>query len=104
MLWPYERYVSACFQNSLLCYDTKLLLVDMSRDKGGAASVAGFIKTVSMLGPKHINITAGLSLVRNSVGPDSYVSDEVIYSRNGTRGKFSSISHWQSAAKPLCRS
>ncbi|KAG2174004.1 hypothetical protein INT44_000118 [Umbelopsis vinacea] len=58
---------------------------DMSRDKGGAAAVAGFLKTVSMLAPKHVNITAGLSLVRNSVGPDSYVSDEVLYSRNGTR-------------------
>lgn len=59
----------------------------MSRDKCGAAAVAGFLKTVSLLAPKHVNITAGLSLVRNSIGPDSYVSDEVIYSRNGTRGK-----------------
>lgn len=58
---------------------------DMSRDKCGAAAVAGFLKTVSLLAPKHVNITAGLSLVRNSIGPDSYVSDEVLYSRNGTR-------------------
>jgi leucyl aminopeptidase len=59
----------------------------MSRDKCGAAAVAGFLKTVSLLAPKHVNITAGLSLVRNSIGSDSYVSDEVLYSRNGTRGK-----------------
>lgn len=63
-------------------------VVDMSRDKCGAAAVAGFLKIVSMLAPKHVNITAGLSLVRNSIGSDSYVSDEVLYSRNGTRGEF----------------
>ncbi|CDS11021.1 hypothetical protein LRAMOSA03285 [Lichtheimia ramosa] len=57
----------------------------MSRDKCGAAAVAGFMKTVSMLAPANVNVRAGLSLVRNSVGADSYVSDEVIYSRNGTR-------------------
>lgn len=58
----------------------------MSRDKCGAASVAGFLKTVSLLAPDHVNITAGLSFVRNSVGSDSYVSDEVILSRAGVRG------------------
>ncbi|KAI7865868.1 hypothetical protein BDF14DRAFT_1744011 [Spinellus fusiger] len=58
---------------------------DMSRDKCGAASVAGFLKTVELLQPKGVNITAGLALVRNSIGPDSYVCDEIIYSRNGTR-------------------
>jgi leucyl aminopeptidase len=61
--------------------------LDMSRDKCGAAAVAGFLKTVSLLAPKHVNIIAGLALVRNSIGSDSYVSDEVLYSRNGTRGK-----------------
>ncbi|RUS27501.1 hypothetical protein BC938DRAFT_483153, partial [Jimgerdemannia flammicorona] len=48
----------------------------MSRDKCGAASVAGFLKTVSLLAPTHVNITAGLSFVRNSIGSDSFVSDE----------------------------
>ncbi|KAI8143819.1 hypothetical protein BJV82DRAFT_86061 [Fennellomyces sp. T-0311] len=57
----------------------------MSRDKCGAAAVAGFFKTISMLQPDRVNVRAGLALVRNSVGADSYVSDEVIYSRNGTR-------------------
>ncbi|CAO3634412.1 unnamed protein product [Cunninghamella echinulata] len=57
----------------------------MSRDKCGAAAVAGFFKTIESLQPKGINATGGLALVRNSIGPDSYVSDEIIYSRNGNR-------------------
>ncbi|CAG8599214.1 11916_t:CDS:2 [Ambispora gerdemannii] len=57
----------------------------MSRDKCGAATVAGFLKTVSKLQPVHVNVTAALALVRNSVGSGSYVSDEVIYSRARVR-------------------
>ncbi|KAF9415845.1 hypothetical protein BGZ94_010379 [Podila epigama] len=57
----------------------------MSRDKCGAATVAGFMATVAELQPKHVNVTAILSLVRNSVGSNAYVSDEVIYARNGLR-------------------
>ncbi|KAF9573376.1 hypothetical protein EC968_008646 [Mortierella alpina] len=57
----------------------------MSRDKCGAAAVAGFMATVAELKPKHVNVTAILSLVRNSVGSNAYVSDEVIYSRAGQR-------------------
>ncbi|KAF9962767.1 hypothetical protein BGZ65_008052 [Modicella reniformis] len=57
----------------------------MSRDKCGAAAVAGFMATVAELKPKHVNVTAILGLVRNSIGSNSYVSDEVIYSRAGLR-------------------
>ncbi|KAG0358778.1 hypothetical protein BG005_001846 [Podila minutissima] len=57
----------------------------MSRDKCGAATVAGFMATVAELKPKNVNVTAILSLVRNSVGSNAYVSDEIIYSRNGLR-------------------
>ncbi|KAI1313470.1 hypothetical protein EDD11_002531 [Mortierella claussenii] len=57
----------------------------MSRDKCGAATVAGFMATLAELKPKHVNVTAMLSLVRNSIGSDAYVSDEVIYSRAGLR-------------------
>ncbi|KAG0307372.1 Cytosol aminopeptidase, catalytic domain, partial [Dissophora globulifera] len=57
----------------------------MSRDKCGAATVTGFMATLAELKPKHVNVTAFLSLVRNSVGSNSYVSDEVIYSRAGLR-------------------
>lgn len=65
-----------------LTHDT----VAMSHDKCGAATVAGFMKTLSLLQPNKVNVRAGIALVRNSVGSDSYVSDEIIYSRNGTRG------------------
>ncbi|CEP18240.1 hypothetical protein [Parasitella parasitica] len=58
---------------------------DMSRDKCGAAAVAGFFKTISMLAPEKVNVSGGLALVRNSVGPDMYVSDEVISARSGKR-------------------
>ncbi|KAG0234085.1 hypothetical protein BGW42_006951 [Actinomortierella wolfii] len=57
----------------------------MSRDKCGAAASAGFMATVAELNPKHLNVTVILGLVRNSVGSDAYVSDEVIYSRAGLR-------------------
>ncbi|KAI8066591.1 hypothetical protein BC940DRAFT_320008 [Gongronella butleri] len=57
----------------------------MSRDKCGAAAVAGFFKTIAELNPKNVNATAGLALVRNSIGSDAYVSDEVIYARSGKR-------------------
>lgn len=58
---------------------------DMSRDKCGAAAVAGLFKTISMLSPERVNVTGALALVRNSVGPDMYVSDEVIVARSGKR-------------------
>lgn len=53
----------------------------MSRDKCGAAAVAGFLKLVSVLKPKHLKVIGGMSVVRNSVGENCYVSDEVIQSR-----------------------
>ncbi len=57
----------------------------MSRDKCGATGVAGFMKTLSILKPTHLNATAYLGFVRNSVGSDAYVSDEIIVSRAGVR-------------------
>ncbi|KAK9717435.1 hypothetical protein K7432_006217 [Basidiobolus ranarum] len=57
----------------------------MSRDKLGAATVAGFMKTVAEQQPTHVNIVADLGMVRNSIGSDAYLSDEVIYSRAGVR-------------------
>ena len=60
-------------------------MVGMSRDKCGAAAVAGLFATAARLQPKHVNIHARLAFVRNSIGPDSYVSDEIIKSRAGVR-------------------
>ncbi|OMJ08133.1 putative aminopeptidase, partial [Smittium culicis] len=57
----------------------------MSRDKLGACSVAGLLLTAGLLQPKGVNITAFLSLTRNSVGPDSLLPDEILVSRAGVR-------------------
>ncbi|KAJ3022777.1 hypothetical protein HKX48_005253 [Thoreauomyces humboldtii] len=57
----------------------------MSRDKCGATGCAGFLKTVALLKPRHVNVIADLGFVRNSCGADGYVSDEIIVSRAGVR-------------------
>ncbi|CAH2083449.1 unnamed protein product [Euphydryas editha] len=58
-------------------------MAGMSRDKGGAAAVAGFLKACSILKPPHLKVVGVLCLCRNSVGADSYVSDELLISRSG---------------------
>ncbi len=60
-------------------------MAGMSRDKGGAAAVAGLMKTISMLKPKGIKVIAQLGLVRNSIGSEAFVSDEIITSHAGCR-------------------
>ncbi|CAH1154254.1 unnamed protein product [Phaedon cochleariae] len=60
-------------------------MVGMSRDKCGAAAAAGFMHIVRLLQPKNIKVVVGLSLVRNSIGSNSYVADEVITARSGAR-------------------
>jgi leucyl aminopeptidase len=40
---------------------------------------------VAELQPRHLNVTAYLALVRNSIGADSYVSDEIIQARSGVQ-------------------
>ncbi|GBP50032.1 Putative aminopeptidase W07G4.4 [Eumeta japonica] len=55
----------------------------MSRDKSGAAAVAGFMKACSVLKPPHLKVYGVLCLCRNSVGEDSYVADELLLSRSG---------------------
>jgi leucyl aminopeptidase len=57
----------------------------MSRDKGGAAAVAGFMLSVATLKPKDHSFTAFLCMVRNSIGSNAYVPDEIIKTRAGTR-------------------
>ncbi|WP_025820896.1 M17 family metallopeptidase [Shewanella marina] len=58
-------------------------MAGMSRDKGGAAAVAGLMKTLSILKPKGVKVVAELGLVRNSVGSDAFVTDEIITSHAG---------------------
>ena len=60
-------------------------MAGMSRDKGGAAAVAGLMKTLSMLKPKGIRVVAELGLVRNSIGSEAFVTDEIITSHAGVR-------------------
>lgn len=60
-------------------------MAGMSRDKGGAAAVAGLMKTVSLLKPQGIRVVAELGLVRNSIGSEAFVSDEIITSHAGCR-------------------
>eukprot|EP00795_Rhopilema_esculentum_P012109 gene12109-2713_t len=60
-------------------------MAGMHRDKCGAATVAGFFKTVDALKPSGIKVVGRLAMVRNSVGADSYVADEIITSAAGVR-------------------
>lgn len=61
------------------------VMAGMSRDKCGAATVAGLMKFVSDQKPDDIHVIAAMCMVRNSVGEECYVSDEVITSRAGVR-------------------
>lgn len=60
-------------------------MAGMSRDKGGAAAVAGFMKTVAEMAPKGVKVIAEIGAVRNSIGSDAFVADEIITSRAGVR-------------------
>ncbi|MET0283246.1 MAG: leucyl aminopeptidase family protein, partial [Polyangiales bacterium] len=60
-------------------------MAGMSRDKGGAAAVAGLFRTLSELAPPRLRVVGELGVLRNSTGPDAYVSDEIITSHAGVR-------------------
>jgi leucyl aminopeptidase len=60
-------------------------MAGMSRDKGGAAAIAGVFKVLALLKPRGVRVVAELGVLRNSIGPDSYVSDEIITSHAGVR-------------------
>ncbi|XP_067879104.1 putative aminopeptidase W07G4.4 [Heterodontus francisci] len=57
------------------------IMAGMHRDKCGAAAVAGFFQVLSILKPKGIKVIGAMTMVRNSVGSDCYVADELITSR-----------------------
>ena len=61
------------------------IMAGMHRDKCGAAAVAGFFQTLNVLKPKGIRAIGALCMVRNSIGPDAYVADELLTSRAGVR-------------------
>ncbi len=60
-------------------------MAGMSRDKGGGAAVAGFMEVVAKLQPKGIKVIAKIAAVRNSIGADAYVADEIITGHSGKR-------------------
>lgn len=60
-------------------------MAGMSRDKGGAAAVAGFVKTIAELEPQGVKVIAEIAAVRNSIGAEAFVSDEIITGHSGVR-------------------
>jgi leucyl aminopeptidase len=60
-------------------------MAGMSRDKGGAAAVVGLFRTLSELAPPRLRVVGELGVLRNSTGPDAYVSDEILTSHAGVR-------------------
>lgn len=60
-------------------------MAGMHRDKCGAAAVAGFFQILAKLRPQHLKVVGSLAMVRNSVGADCYVADELVVSRAGRR-------------------
>jgi leucyl aminopeptidase len=60
------------------------IMAGMSRDKCGAAAGAGVVLTAAVLKPA-VKVVAELGFVRNSIGADSYVADEIITSHAGVR-------------------
>lgn len=60
-------------------------MAGMSRDKGGAATVAGLMLALSRIKPKGIKVVAQIGAVRNSIGAEAYVPDEIITSHAGKR-------------------
>ncbi|XP_062912903.1 putative aminopeptidase W07G4.4 [Mobula hypostoma] len=57
------------------------IMAGMHRDKCGAAAVAGLFQVLSILKPRGIRVMGAMAMVRNSVGSDCYVADEIITSR-----------------------
>lgn len=60
-------------------------MAGMHRDKCGAAFVAGFFQMLSVYRPRGLKVVGAMSVVRNSIGSESYVSDELLTSRAGVR-------------------
>lgn len=60
-------------------------MAGMSRDKGGAAAAAGLVHAVATLRPKGIKLVAELGAVRNSIGADALVADEIVTTHAGVR-------------------
>ncbi len=60
-------------------------MAGMSRDKGGAGAVAGLLRAVAALRLPGVRVVGLLGMVRNSIGEEAFVSDEILRSRAGVR-------------------
>jgi leucyl aminopeptidase len=60
-------------------------MAGMSRDKGGAATVAGLVRVLAERKIPGLRVVALLGMVRNSIGEESFLSDEIITARSGVR-------------------
>ncbi|MGF1510490.1 MAG: leucyl aminopeptidase family protein [Myxococcota bacterium] len=60
-------------------------MAGMSRDKGGGAAVAGLMLAAALLRPPGLRLVAEIGAVRNSIGAEAFVSDEILRSHAGTR-------------------
>lgn len=60
-------------------------MAGMSRDKGGGAAVAGFMMSIAKLQPEGLKVVAEIGAVRNSIGSDAFVPDEILTSHAGVR-------------------
>jgi len=60
-------------------------MAGMSRDKGGAASAAGLMRSLAELRPEGLRVVVELGLVRNAIGSEAFVTDEIITSHAGVR-------------------
>ena len=60
-------------------------MAGISRDKCGAATAEGQMKTISELQPAGVKVVVALCMVRNSVGANCYVVDEFFTIRAGGR-------------------
>ncbi|TNM89407.1 hypothetical protein fugu_003641 [Takifugu bimaculatus] len=58
-------------------------MAGMHRDKCGAAGRCWLLP--AKLKPKHLKVVGSMAMVRNSVGADCYVADELVVSRAGRR-------------------
>ncbi|KAL3319050.1 Cytosol aminopeptidase, catalytic domain [Cichlidogyrus casuarinus] len=61
------------------------VMAGMHRDKGGAAGIAGFMKMLALLKPDGFAVQGKMAYVRNSIGAECYVADEIITARSGQR-------------------
>lgn len=60
-------------------------MAGMSRDKGGAGAVAGLFKVLAERKPRGVKVVGLLGAVRNSIGSNAFVTDEIVIARSKVR-------------------